>query len=108
MPAHGDTANNNTFFLDRFLDFFPLTAGPSAPWTGMIKFTEEDPTGMTASSSDSSAVNRDIAFYADLFCTDQNVCKNIFKKKLSVKSWYKISSQILSLVHCSLNIYFLI
>lgn len=28
----------------------PLTptpsAGPLAPWTGMIKFTEEDPTGM--------------------------------------------------------------
>lgn len=30
------------------MDFvlFCLTAGPSAPWTGMIKFTEEDPTGM--------------------------------------------------------------
>lgn len=25
---------------------FSSTAGPSAPWTGMIKFTEEDPTGI--------------------------------------------------------------
>lgn len=29
-------------------DLFFSTAGPSAPWTGMIKFTEEDPTGVTA------------------------------------------------------------
>lgn len=28
------------------LIFFLTTAGPSAPWTGMIKFTEEDPAGI--------------------------------------------------------------
>lgn len=33
-----------TCFCYVFHVFFP-TAGPSAPWTGMIKFTEEDPTG---------------------------------------------------------------
>lgn len=31
------------------ISFIFSTAGPSAPWTGMIKFTEEDPTGMTNS-----------------------------------------------------------
>lgn len=39
--------------LHFFNVFFPPppTAGPSAPWTGMIKFTEEEPAGMTASDS---------------------------------------------------------
>lgn len=32
--------------MRNILIFFLATAGPSAPWTGMIKFTEEDPTGI--------------------------------------------------------------
>lgn len=43
---HTATKQTAAFY---FISFFPPTAGPSAPWTGMIKFTEEDPTGMTTS-----------------------------------------------------------
>lgn len=35
------------FSLSQFVcvpSLLSVTAGPSAPWTGMIKFTEEDPT----------------------------------------------------------------
>lgn len=47
LLTHFSHVNELTFFflnLNLFNSFFQ-TAGPSAPWTGMIKFTEEDPTG---------------------------------------------------------------
>lgn len=37
----------NNCILTFSLILFFATAGPSAPWTGMIKFTEEDSTGET-------------------------------------------------------------
>lgn len=45
---NGSVSRRIAWFVLNPLPLLPMyfgTAGPSAPWTGMIKFTEEEPTG---------------------------------------------------------------